>query len=157
MTYFASDTPQRSAGYIAGVKSTCANQTVKRVVYSICELAPRFIKMPTLEQMQETADYFEDKYKNYSIHFANFFKLFSILNVAIYYSSIALIHLIVSWPNKPLASMLVLKKIAMKDFIHKFKSTLSWSSVDHLILLVSSCFKQPRQLERVKDNSSNQK
>ena len=125
MTYFASDTPQRSAGYIAGVKSTCANQTVKRVVYSICELAPRFIKMPTLEQMQETADYFEDKYKNYSIHFANFFKLFSILNVAIYYSSIALIHLIVSWPNKPLASMLVLKKIAMKDFIRKFKSTLS--------------------------------
>lgn len=61
MTYFASDTPQRSAGYIAGVKSTCANETVKRVVLSICQLAPTIIFMPSQEKMQETAEYFEQR------------------------------------------------------------------------------------------------
>ena len=61
MTYFASDTPQRSAGYIAGVKSTCANTTVKRFVEAVCHLAPEVIKMPSQEQMVETADFFQDR------------------------------------------------------------------------------------------------
>ena len=61
MTYFASDTPQRSAGYIAGVKSTCANATVKRFVEAVCRLAPEVIKMPSHGQMVETADFFEDR------------------------------------------------------------------------------------------------
>lgn len=61
MTYFASDTPQRSAGYIAGVKSTCANVTLKRFVEAVCHLVPEVIKMPSREQMAETADFFQDR------------------------------------------------------------------------------------------------
>jgi hypothetical protein len=62
MTYFASDTPQRTAGYLAGVKSTCANSTVKRVVQAICELAPNIVTMPSRAKMQETADFFEERF-----------------------------------------------------------------------------------------------
>jgi len=52
---------QRTAGYIAGVKSTCANSTVKRFVEAVCHLAPEIIKMPSHQQMVETAEYFEER------------------------------------------------------------------------------------------------
>ena len=62
MTYYASGTFQRTAGFLAGVKKSCANQTIRRVTTAICQLAKETIKLPNRREMRATSDFFEEKY-----------------------------------------------------------------------------------------------
>lgn len=62
LTFLASGTFQRTAGYMAGVKKSCASVTVHRVTTAICQMAPFVIKLPTRVEMRRTADYFQARY-----------------------------------------------------------------------------------------------
>lgn len=62
MSYLASSTFQRTAGLLAGVSKTCAHSTIHRVTRAIYHLAGNFIKVPSEDQMKETADFFMQKY-----------------------------------------------------------------------------------------------
>jgi hypothetical protein len=62
MSYFASATFQRTAGLLGGVKKTCAHTTIHRVTRAICLLARDYIQPPSVQQMQESADFFIEKY-----------------------------------------------------------------------------------------------
>lgn len=62
LTFYASGTFMRTAGYLAGVKKSCACKTIHRVTTAICHLAQNVIHMPTIREMRSTSQKFLDKY-----------------------------------------------------------------------------------------------
>jgi hypothetical protein len=62
LIFFSAGTFQRIAGQIAGVKKSCACLTLRRVITSICRLAPTTIQLPSRSEMRRTSDNFMDKY-----------------------------------------------------------------------------------------------
>jgi hypothetical protein len=62
LTFYASGTLQRTAGYLAGVKKSCACLTIRRVTRAICQLAPQFVTMPTEQEMQVTSNHFQNRF-----------------------------------------------------------------------------------------------
>ena len=62
LSFMAGATFQRVAGYLAGVKLTCAHHTVHQFLTAVCQISANIITMPTEHEMQKTSDYFEDKY-----------------------------------------------------------------------------------------------
>ena len=62
ITFYTSGTFQRICGHISGVKKSCSCNTIARVSSSLCGLAKDVITVPSYTEMQETADYFEEKY-----------------------------------------------------------------------------------------------
>ena len=49
---------QRTSGYGFGVKRSCANRTIHRVMHAILRQAPRFIRWPSHHEMRQSADLF---------------------------------------------------------------------------------------------------
>ncbi len=62
LTFYASGTFQRTAGFLSGVRKSCACKTIRRVTEALCELAPEVIQMPTLEEMRQSATHFEHRF-----------------------------------------------------------------------------------------------
>ena len=62
MTYYASGTFQRTAGFLSGVRKSCACKTIRRVTNALCQLAPEVIQMPTQSEMEVSAAHFEHRF-----------------------------------------------------------------------------------------------
>jgi len=56
--YFASPAFQSQAGLMAGVKKSCAHQTIHRVLRAICQRSHEHISFPTRSQMVDTSEFF---------------------------------------------------------------------------------------------------
>lgn len=63
LSWLATGSQMHTAGYLAGAKKNCAWATIHRTVDVICRHQNDFVNLPTHREMQETANYFQERYR----------------------------------------------------------------------------------------------